>query len=71
VLGIWAKRDAWITPEKVAAFDLALGDAVIKHEFRSYDADHAFANPTGGRYNAGAAQDANEATRRFLKSVLK
>jgi carboxymethylenebutenolidase len=71
VLGIWAKRDGWITPEKVAAFDLALGDATIKHEFRSYDADHAFANPAGGRYNASAAQDANEATRRFLKSVLK
>jgi carboxymethylenebutenolidase len=71
VLGIWAKRDGWITPEKVAAFDLALGDATVKHEFRSYDADHAFANPAGGRYNASAAQDANEATRRFLKSVLK
>ncbi len=70
VLGIWAKRDGWITPEKVAAFDLALKDAGIKHEFRSYDADHAFANPSGGRYNPAAAQDANEATRRFLKSVL-
>ena len=71
VLGIWAKRDGWITPEKVAAFDLALKDAGIKHEFRSYDADHAFANPTGGRYNPPAAQDANEAARRFLKSALK
>lgn len=71
VLGIWAKRDGWITPEKVAAFDLALKDAGIKHEFRSYDADHAFANPSGGRYNPPAAQDANEAARRFLKSTLK
>ena len=71
VLGIWAKRDGWVTPEKVAAFDLALKDAEIKHEFRSYDADHAFANPSGGHYNAAAAQDASEATRRFLKSVLK
>jgi carboxymethylenebutenolidase len=71
VLGIWAKRDSWITPEKVAAFDLALKDAGIKHEFRSYDADHAFANPSGGRYNPPAAQDANDATRRFLKSALR
>ena len=71
VLGIWAKRDGWITPEKVAAFDLALKDAGIKHEFRSYDADHAFANPGSGRYDAAAAQDAGEATRRFLKSILK
>ncbi len=71
VLGIWAKRDGWITPEKVAAFDLALKDAGIKHEFRSYDGDHAFANPSGGRYNPPAAKDANEATLRFLKAVLK
>ena len=71
VLGIWAKRDGWITPEKVAGFDLALKDAGIKHEFRSYDADHAFANPTGGRYNAAAAEDASEATHRFLRSILK
>jgi carboxymethylenebutenolidase len=71
VLGIWAKRDGWVTPEKAAGFDLALKDAGIKHEFRSYDADHAFANPTGGRYNAAAAQDASEATHRFLKSILK
>ena len=71
VLGIWAKKDGWITPEKVAAFDLALSDAGIKHEFRSYDADHAFANPSGGRYNPPAAQDANDAARRFLKSILR
>ena len=71
VLGIWAKRDGWVTPEKVAAFDLALKDAEIKHEFRSYDADHGFANPSGGHYDAAATQDASEATRRFLKSVLK
>ena len=71
VLGIWARRDGWITPEKVAAFDIALKDAGIRHEFRSYDADHAFANPTGGRFNPAAAKDANEATRRFLKSELR
>jgi carboxymethylenebutenolidase len=71
VLGIWAKRDGWITPEKVAAFDLGLKDAGIKHEFRSYEADHAFANPGSAHYDAAAAQDANEATHRFLKSILK
>jgi carboxymethylenebutenolidase len=71
ILGIWAKKDGWITREKVAAFDIALKDAGIKHEFRSYDADHAFANPTGGRYNPPAAQDANDAARRFLTSTLR
>jgi carboxymethylenebutenolidase len=71
ILGIWAKKDGWITPTRVAAFDTALKDAGIKHEFRSYDADHAFANPTGGRYNPPAAQDANDAARRFLAAQLK
>lgn len=71
ILGIWAKKDGWITPERVAAFDTALKDAGIKHEFRSYDADHAFANPSGARYNPAAAKDANEAASRFLASVLR
>ena len=71
ILGIWAKKDGWITPERVAGFDTALRDAGIKHEFRSYDADHAFANPSGGSYNPDAAKDANEATRRWLAGVLK
>jgi carboxymethylenebutenolidase len=71
ILGIWAKKDSWITPAKVAAFDTALKDAGIKHEFRSYDADHAFANPSGARFNPPAAQDANDAARRFLAAQLK
>ena len=71
ILGIWAKKDGWITPERVAAFNTALNDAGVKHEFRSYDADHAFANPSGARYNPEAAKDANEATRRWLSSALK
>src|SRR5882724_9873488 len=45
VLGIWAKRDRSITPEKVAAFDKALTEAGVKHEFHSYDADMRLGNP--------------------------
>ena len=41
LLGIWADRDANITPDKVAAFDKALTEAGVKHEFHSYPADHA------------------------------
>ncbi|HEY4771286.1 MAG TPA: dienelactone hydrolase family protein, partial [Myxococcales bacterium] len=71
VLGIWAKRDRSITPEKVAAFDQALTEAGVKHEFHSYDADHAFANPSGGRYNPEAAKDAWDKTLKFLDANLK
>ena len=71
VLGIYAKRDGWITPEVVAAFDKRLTEAGVKHEFHSYDADHGFANPTGGRHNPPAARDAWERTVVFLASVFR
>jgi carboxymethylenebutenolidase len=71
LLGIWAKKDGWITPEKVAAFDVALTEAGVKHSFHSFDADHAFANPTGGRYNPAAAAEANTLTEKFLAQALK
>jgi carboxymethylenebutenolidase len=71
VLGIWAKQDGWITPEKVAAFDTALTQAGVAHTFHSYDADHAFANPTGGKYNPPAARDADAVRAAFLAQVLK
>jgi carboxymethylenebutenolidase len=71
VLGIWANRDRSITPEKVAQFDQALTEAGVKHEFHAYDADHAFANPSGGRYNGEAAKDAWDKTLRFLAANLR
>jgi len=71
VLGIWAKKDGWITPEKVAAFDKALTEAGVPHTFRTFDADHAFANPTGARYNPPAAAEANALAAKFLAENLK
>jgi carboxymethylenebutenolidase len=71
VLGIWANKDRSITPDKVAAFDKALTEAGVKHEFHAYDADHAFANPSAGRFNGDAAKDAWSKTLRFLDSNLK
>jgi len=71
VLGIWANQDGWITPDKVAAFDKALTDAGVKHEFHAYDAAHAFANPSGGKYNPEAAKDAWDKTLKFLADNVK
>jgi len=42
----------------------------VKHGFHSYDADHAFANPSGGRYNPEAAKDAWDKTLKFLDANL-
>ena len=67
VLGIWAKKDGWITTDKVEAFDKALTEAGIAHEFHAYDADHAFANPSNGpKYNGKDAKDAWKKTLSFL-----
>jgi carboxymethylenebutenolidase len=71
LLGIWAKRDRSITPEKVAAFDKALTEAGVRHEFHHYDADHAFANPSGGRFNPEAAKDAWDKTLKFLSANVR
>ena len=71
LLGIWANKDGWITPDKVAAFDKALTEAGIKHEFHAYDADHAFANPSGGKFNGAAAKDAWDKTMAFLRNNLR
>ena len=71
VLGFWAKRDGWITPDKVKAFDEALTKAGVPHEFHYYEADHAFANPSGGRYNGAAAKDAWQKTLAFLAKNLQ
>lgn len=70
LLGIFAKHDGWITPDKVAAFDRALTAAGVKHELRSYDADHGFANPTGGKYNPPAAKDADARRDAFLARLF-
>lgn len=73
LLGIWANKDTYITPDKVAAFDKALTEAGVKHEFHAYDAGHGFANPTSGlgTYQTAAAKDAWEKTKAFLKSNLQ
>ncbi|WP_437587751.1 dienelactone hydrolase family protein [Sorangium sp. So ce1000] len=71
VLGIFGNQDKGIPPEVVNEFDKALHDAGIEHEVLRYDADHAFANPSGERYNTKAAADAWDKARRFLAAKLK
>jgi carboxymethylenebutenolidase len=70
VLGIFAKKDGWITPEVVNKFD-ALAKATGKNfTFTQFDANHAFANPSNPRYLETAAQEANALALDFLKEKL-
>jgi len=71
LLGIFANRDKSFTPEKVDEFEKALTAAGVKHKILRYDADHAFANPSGARYDEKAAAAAWAEARAFLAEHLK
>jgi len=70
VLGHFATRDRWITPAMVAGFEKAMKAAGKSLEAHRYDADHAFANPTGARYDAADAALAWKRTLAFFRANL-
>jgi carboxymethylenebutenolidase len=70
ILGIFAKNDQWITPEVASTFE-ALAKATGKNiENYTFDANHAFANPSSESYNGEAAKLANQMASDFLKMRL-
>jgi carboxymethylenebutenolidase len=71
VLGVFANRDEGIPPESVDAFAAAMEAAGKPLTLHRYDADHAFANPSGGRYDAASAEDAWTHVRAFLAENLR
>lgn len=71
VLGIFAKRDGWITPTKVKEFEKAMKQANKKLTVKMYDAVHAFANPSNPKFDKEAAADAHKHTIEFFKKYLQ
>lgn len=72
VLGLYGGGDSSIPQTAVAAFDAALVDARVDHTVVVYPgAAHAFANPSGERYDAEAAEDAWRRSTAFLAEHLK
>lgn len=71
VLAIFASQDAWITPQVAEDFQKAAKSANKKLRIEMFDADHAFANPSGDNYDAVAAEKANAAALAFLREKLK
>ena len=72
ILGIFGAEDRGIPVETVRAFESALAQLGRQAEIHIYDgADHAFANPSGTRYNAEAAEDAWRKTLAFFQERLK
>lgn len=70
VLGHFGSRDTYINEEMVSGFQAALAEAGKAAEIYSYNADHAFANPTTARYDEEDAALAWERTTEFLKKHL-
>jgi carboxymethylenebutenolidase len=70
VLGIFGSKDEGIPPSAVAEFETAMKSAGKDLELHSYDAEHAFANPSSARYDAEHAADAWRETRAFLCANL-
>jgi carboxymethylenebutenolidase len=71
VLGHFATKDQWINPAMVAGFEAAMTKAGKSLEAYSYEANHAFANPTGASYDAEDAKLAWQRTLAFFKDHLK
>jgi carboxymethylenebutenolidase len=70
LLGIFANQDRGIPAEQVDAFERALRQAGVTATIHRYDAEHAFANPSGARYDARAAAAAWEELVGFLARTL-
>ena len=72
ILGIFGELDKRPSPETVKEFETALQSLNKEVDVYIYpNADHAFANPSGERYNPEAAADAWEKTREFFSEYLK
>jgi carboxymethylenebutenolidase len=72
VLGHFGTQDKFITRDMVDRFETAMAEAG-KSQFLTvywYDADHAFANPSGARYDASDAKLAWDRTVEFLRAGL-
>lgn len=70
ICGIFAKQDEWITPEVAQNFENLAKATGKEVEIHSYDAGHAFANPSNPAYDEEAAQQANQVAWAFLKERL-
>lgn len=70
IMGVFGKLDSGIPPATVKAFEEGLKKAGVDVVIHSYDANHAFANPSSARYDKVAAADAWIKVRAFLKKHL-
>lgn len=71
VLGIFANKDEWIKPELVTAFETDMKTAGKQITVKTYEADHAFANPSNPKYDKASTDNAYVSVLEFLKGNVK
>ncbi len=71
MLGHFATRDQWINRAMVERFESAMAQAGKPLTVYWYEADHAFANPTGARYDAEDAKLAWDRSLAFFGANLR
>lgn len=70
VLGIFAEKDAWVTPAVYDNLKKNLLDAGKEVTIKSFNADHAFANPSNTNFDIKAYKEAKELTLNFFRKHL-
>ncbi|MES2513221.1 MAG: dienelactone hydrolase family protein [Bacteroidota bacterium] len=71
VIFMWPTQDKWINKELVTKFENNMKTAAKELTVKSYDADHAFANPSNPKYNKPFADDAFTNALAFVREHLK
>lgn len=70
VLGIFAEKDGWVNPEVYGNLEKNIKAAGKQITIKSFDADHAFANPSNSNFDEVATKEAKRLTVEFFKNHL-
>jgi carboxymethylenebutenolidase len=70
VLGIFAEKDGWVTPAVVSNLEKNIKEAGKKITVKSFNADHAFANPSNTSFDEKATKEAKSLTLEFFEEHL-
>lgn len=71
VIGFFGKKDEWINENLVNDFKVNMQKADKKLTAYSYDADHAFANPSNPKFDKVSTTDAYEKAYAFVRERMK
>ncbi len=71
VLGLFAGREQWISKAVVEQFEKDMATAGKTVKVKSFDAEHAFANPSNPKFDREASEEAYSLAITYLKEKLK